>query len=175
MARNVEIKARLRDPRGVEVRAEALADGGTERLAQTDVYFHVARGRLKLRTIREEGRPEVAELIAYARPDATGPEVSDYRRVEAPDAAELRLALAATLGERVVVEKRRTVHHVGRTRVHLDEVAGLGSFLELEVALREGEARDEGVREAERLMGLLVVTAEDLVDVGYADLALAGA
>lgn len=175
MARNVEIKARLRDAREAHARAEALADGGTERLAQTDVYFHAVRGRLKLRTIREEGRPEAAELIAYARPDATGPEVSDYRRVAVPDADELRAALAATLGERVVVEKHRTVHHVGRTRVHLDEVEGLGGFLELEVVLREGEGREAGAREAERLMRELGVEPGDLVDVGYADLVLAGA
>lgn len=175
MARNVEIKARLRDPAGVAARAAALADGGTERLGQTDVYFHVQHGRLKLRTIREEGRAEAAELIAYVRPDATGPEVSEYRRVIAPDPGELRRALASTLGERVVVDKRRTVHHVGRTRVHLDDVVGLGSYLELEVVLREGEARDAGVREAERLMGQLGVAAADLVEVGYADLVLAGA
>ena len=44
----------------------------------------------------------------------------------------LREALDAALGTLVVVEKRRRLLLWEGVRIHLDEVEGLGSFLELE-------------------------------------------
>ncbi len=58
----------------------------------------------------------------------------------------------------------------GRTRIHLDEVEGLGDFLELEVVLREDEPLDVGVREAEDLMARLQVQPSQLIDRAYVDL-----
>lgn len=169
MARNVEIKARVADPESVRERAAALATGGPEFLEQSDVYFQVPTGRLKLRIFGAGAQP-ASELIQYQRSDALDPEVSTYQRVPSEVPAELRAALAAALGERVVVRKKRTVYLVGRTRIHLDEVDQLGSFLELEVVLEEDEAQQNGEAEAARLMQQLGVTSTDLIDVGYADL-----
>ena len=59
---------------------------------------------------------------------------------------------------------------MGRTRVHLDAVEGLGTFLELEVVLQEGEAVDAGVREARRLMRRLKIAEPALVPEAYVDL-----
>ncbi len=58
----------------------------------------------------------------------------------------------------------------GRTRIHLDEVEGLGDFMELEVVLREGERTEDGVREAEALMAKLQVQTSQLIDRAYVDL-----
>jgi hypothetical protein len=55
-------------------------------------------------------------------------------RTTEPD--HLRGVLGAACGIMGVVRKRRTVRMVGRTRVHLDEVEGLGRFIELEVVPR---------------------------------------
>ena len=59
---------------------------------------------------------------------------------------------------------------VGRTRVHLDRVEGLGHFLELEVVRREGEPSEPGVAEADRLMARLGISADQLIAGAYVDL-----
>jgi predicted adenylyl cyclase CyaB len=69
-----------------------------------------------------------------------------------------------------VVRKRRTVRMVGRTRVHLDEVEGLGRFIELEVMLQPGEPLERGVAEARDLMTTLGIEESQLVSQAYIDL-----
>ena len=58
---------------------------------------------------------------------------------------------------------------IGRTRIHLDRVEGLGDFLELEVVLGEGESSQAGVREAHALMARLGIEQQQLVAGAYVD------
>ncbi len=58
---------------------------------------------------------------------------------------------------------------VGRTRIHLDVVEGLGEFLELEVVLREGESAEQGIAEARRIMAQLGVVPQQLIRGAYVD------
>ena len=166
MARNVEIKARIDSVEALLARARACVDTDPEHIAQDDTFFACARGRLKLRVFAD-GR---GELIAYQRPDASGPKTSDYAITPVPDPDELRATLARALGVSGRVVKQRTLLLVGRTRVHLDRVAGLGDFLELEVVLRDGESADAGVAEANALLARLQVDAARLVSGAYVDL-----
>jgi predicted adenylyl cyclase CyaB len=78
--------------------------------------------------------------------------------------------LALAYGAVGRLRKHRTLFLVGRTRVHLDQVEGLGEFLELEVVLRDGESADAGVREAQRLMEMLAVDPSQLIECAYIDL-----
>lgn len=168
MARNVEIKARLPDAQADRIRRRALARSpvAPEVLHQTDTFYATPSGRLKLRRLHD-GR---AELVAYDRPDATGPALSAYDRVACDDPDALHAVLARTLGVRGVVEKRREVVLLGQTRVHLDDVKGLGRFLELEVVLREDQSPEEGRAIAVALMELLGIAPESLVECAYIDL-----
>lgn len=166
MPRNVEIKARLRDIDATRRLVETIADGPGEPVEQSDTFFRVDGARLKLR----ERSGADAELIYYRRPDAPGPQASEFETVPVRDAGVLRDLLAAALGVGGRVVKRRLVYHVGRTRIHLDEVHDLGSFLELEVELAEGEPADLGVREAKRLMGALQIEEDALIAEAYVDL-----
>ena len=72
------------------------------------------------------------ELIEYSRPDSTDARTSTYRRVPVADAAPLREALDAAYGADVTVTKRRRLLLWEGVRIHLDDVDGLGAFLELE-------------------------------------------
>ncbi len=166
MPRNVEIKARLRDADATRRLVAAAADGPPTTLDQTDTFFRVAAGRLKLREFGDGS----AELIHYHRPDTTAPAGSRYAKAAVPDAAALRDLLTAALGLRGRVVKRRLLFRVGRTRVHLDDVEGLGTFLELEVEMAEGEGEAAGAGEARRLMRAFAIPEEALVAEAYVDL-----
>jgi predicted adenylyl cyclase CyaB len=166
MARNVEIKARLRDLEATRELVVRIADGPGHVVDQADTFFRVPDGRLKLR----ERSGADAELIYYRRPDSAGPKASEYEIAAVPHPDRLRELLAAALGVAGRVIKRRAVYRAGRTRIHLDDVQGLGPFLELEVELAPGESADLGVNEARRLMGLLEVTEDALVAGAYLDL-----
>ena len=121
----------------------------------------------------EDSSDAPAELIFYERPDTEGPVSSTYSLVPVPDPAALKAALAAALGIRGVVKKRRSLYLAGETRIHIDEVEGLGTFLELEVVLETGDgasSREEGVARCRELMNALGVTESDLIDRAYIDL-----
>jgi len=166
MARNVEIKAHVADFVTLTARAAAIADEGPIEIRQDDTFFTCERGRLKLRAFSaEEG-----ELIFYRRADQEGPKESFYVRTPTRSPDSLREVLTLAYGEVGRVRKRRTLFMVGRTRIHLDEVEGLGDFLELEVVLRDDEPQDVGVREAEDLMARLQVQPSQLIDRAYVDL-----
>ncbi len=164
--RNLELKAV--DPAPAATRAAALAHGaepaGVRR--QRDTYFHAVQGRLKLREV--EDAP--AELIAYARADRDGPTVSTYHVVPVLDPDALADALHDALGTRVVVEKERELLLWRATvRIHLDRVAHLGTFVEVEAVAGAGGITPEIAR-VDELRAVLGVTDERLVAPGYADL-----
>jgi homotetrameric cytidine deaminase len=164
--RNVELKARDRDPARSLERALALGAEDHGELRQRDTYFASPCGRLKLR----EQKPGGAELIAYEREDAAEARESRYRLAPVADGAALREALDAALGRTVVVAKRRRLLLWEGVRIHLDEVEGLGSFVELEgVAAPGSDLGPEGERVA-TLRAELGIADQDLVATGYADL-----
>ena len=166
MPSNVEIKARIDDADAFEGRVASIADGEGETIEQCDTFFVAVRGRLKLRELPDGS----GELIHYERPDGSGPRASDYRVATTQHAAPWRALLARALGVRGTVRKRRRLYRSGRTRIHVDRVEGLGDFMELEVALAEGEDPAAGRTVAKELMARLGVEPDDLVEVAYVDL-----
>ena len=165
-SRNLEIKARDPDPpRTLEAALALGEDRGV--LEQRDTYFHAVTGRLKLREIA--GAP--AELIAYSRADLSGPKVSHYHVVPVLDPHATADALAASLGVRAVVEKRRRLVLVQNVRIHLDEVERLGRFVELEaVAASSGGLDAERAKVAALRRSLGIDDDRLLVARGYAEL-----
>jgi homotetrameric cytidine deaminase len=169
--RNIELKARDRDPqRTLEL---ALALGAEDRgtLAQRDTYCAAARGRLKLR----EEDPGEAHLIAYERPDAARARESRYRIAAVADATAQRAALDAALGTLVAVAKRRRLLVWEGVRIHLDEVDGLGAFVELEGVAAGGSDLTREHELIARLRDELRIDDEAIVAEGYVDLLAGGA
>jgi predicted adenylyl cyclase CyaB len=166
MPANIEIKARVRDMAGLRARAEALSDTPVQVIPQEDTFFHIPKGRLKLRRLQ----PDQAQLVFYERPDQDGPKRSNYHIYETSDPQGLLMTLTLALGVRGVVRKTRYLYLCGQTRIHLDDVEGLGQFMELEVVLREGQSDAEGQSIAEELMDRLGVQKEDLLEGAYMDL-----
>ena len=166
MASNVEIKATVENLATLRARAQSLASAPAEVIDQTDTFFAVPRGRLKVRAFTDGS----GELIAYERDDEPGPKQSTYTRVECRDARALSDALARVLPVRGVVVKRRELFLVGRTRIHLDQVEALGSFVELEVVLAADESAENWRREARELLVSLQISEATLVAEAYIDL-----
>jgi homotetrameric cytidine deaminase len=172
MARiNVELKARDPDPDATAARCAALGAEDAGVLVQRDTYFAARRGRLKLREQGELGD----ELIAYRRPDGMQPEQSRYVRAPVAEPEVLREALHAALGTVVIVAKRRRLFVWENVRIHLDDVDGLGTFLELEaIVAPDGSDLQDARAKVARLRQELVVTDDSLVAEGYSELLLDG-
>ena len=163
---NVEIKARCSDLQAAEETARRLGARFQVRMRQVDTYFRVRRGRLKL---REFDRGE-SQLIYYERPDAPGSRLSDYELVPVADGAALKAALQRALGVRCVVDKRRTLYLYDEVRIHLDQVEGLGAFIELEGVLSPSAARHKVEEKVAWLSAELGIQEADLIAGSYADL-----
>jgi predicted adenylyl cyclase CyaB len=73
-------------------------------------------------------------------------------------------------GEKTIVKKTRTLIIAGRTRIHLDDVKNLGTFVELEVVLGDEETSSSGEKEASDLMIKLGIPENTLIEGAYADL-----
>ena len=166
MPRNIEIKARIGSVEALLPKVRLIAERGPWEIRQDDCYFACTGGRLKLRV----GAEGAGELIYYRRTDQLSPRESSYLRCAIPDPGTLRDALAQALGEIGRIEKLRTLFLRGRTRIHLDQVTGLGHFLELEVVLAEDEPPADGIGEANELLGQLGVDPSQLVAGSYLDL-----
>jgi predicted adenylyl cyclase CyaB len=166
MPENIEIKARARDfSRQCQLARQASGSSG-EIILQEDTFFDVARGRLKLRILS----PGQGELIYYERSDLAVPRKSEYYVAQTCTPESLATILRATLRVRGVVKKRRTLYKAGQTRIHMDEVEGLGCFIELEVVLERGQDEAEGMRIVQEFMDRLEIAEEDLVAQAYVDL-----
>lgn len=163
---NIEIKAKCKNPdrvRNFLLRQNADFRGVDE---QTDTYFNVRFGRLKLR----EGNIE-NNLIYYERSNQGGPKASSFSLVKIPDAAGLKSVLTRANGVKVVVHKRREIYYNRNVKFHIDEVPGLGSFLEIEAGNVLEDLPESKLREqCNFYLNELNIEAEDLVEVSYSDL-----
>jgi adenylate cyclase class IV len=168
--RNVEVKARLHSPDKQARLAEKLADGPAVVLRQEDTFYRVASGRLKLREFGDGS----GELISYRRPDGTAPKCSCYSICPTATPRALNAVLTESLGVVGIVRKVRRLLLCGQTRIHLDEVEGLGHFVELEVVLEPAQTEAEGEVIARRLMTALAIGEEDLLESAYVDLLAGG-
>ncbi|XP_049938099.1 uncharacterized protein LOC126412513 isoform X2 [Schistocerca serialis cubense] len=166
--RNVEIKAKVRNLAELISRAEQLSNSKGEVIKQEDTFYNVPRGRLKLRKF-EDG---TSQLICYERADTEGPKVCEYTRVDFPPGSNPGPVLAQALGIKGTVKKTRRLYLVGNTRIHIDEVFGLGKFMELEVVLTEDQRIEEGQAVAEDIRRKLGVEETDLLSGAYMDMLL---
>lgn len=129
-----------------------------------DTYFRVPRGRLKVRS----GPIETA-LIHYQREESAAVKTSSVAVPEVGDATSLRRVLTAALGVHAVVSKQREIYWIDNVKFHLDTIAGLGTFVEIEAQGTAAEADQLAAQCAEWQRRLGIETTA-LVPGSYADL-----
>ncbi len=168
---NIEIKARISHPELVRdwlLKHNADFRGEDN---QADTYFNTVQGRLKLRQGNIENN-----LIYYERKDQAGPKSSDFQLVYIEDAENLKAILAKAMGIKIVVQKKREIYFISNVKFHIDEVPGLGSFVEIEASNKYADIPSEKLQEqCEFYMNELNITQEDLVSTSYSDMLLAKA
>jgi predicted adenylyl cyclase CyaB len=164
----MEIKARCKDWRPLH---DVLMEAGARFIGQdhqVDTYFRIDRGRLKWR----EGEIE-NHLIYYRRPDREGPKRSDVQLYPVSPGASLKALLADALGILTVVDKKRRIYFIENVKFHLDEVSGLGAFVEIEAIGKEMSASPKELEaQCRHYMALLNIDPADWVDLSYSDLLL---
>jgi predicted adenylyl cyclase CyaB len=132
---------------------------------QIDTYFRVTEGRLKLRQGNIENN-----LIAYRRPNHAGPKTSDVSIAPVTGGAQLRSVLETALGVLVTVDKQREIYYIDNVKFHVDQVEGLGEFIEIEACGEVGGDREALLGQCRGYMELFGIREEDLVDRSYSDL-----
>lgn len=108
-------------------------------------------------------------LVQYARPDISGPKLSEFDVLEVTEPEKLDRMLSASLSVIGEVKKQRYLFMYEQTRIHLDKVEGLGTFLEFEVCLRPEQTVEDGTEVANKLMELFDIKETDLMTGAYMD------
>lgn len=165
---NVEIKARCTSPSRVReyLLSHSAEFKGTD--VQTDTYFNVPDGRLKLR----EGNIE-NNLIFYKRANREGPKDSHFNLSKTEHPESLRNLLAECLGVKIAVRKKREIYYIANVKFHIDDVDTLGSFIEIEAGNVLADLnREELLEQCSYYMRELEITSSDLIDCSYSDMLL---
>ncbi|MCX6120651.1 MAG: class IV adenylate cyclase [Ignavibacteriales bacterium] len=166
MPQNLELKARISSVSEAVRAAHRLNAHAKGVLQQRDIYYRVPRGRLKLRIIKDRS----AELIFYNRPNKKGSRYSDYVVLPVDDAILTNALCTAAFGQKVIVEKKRRLFLYKNSRIHLDEVRGLGTFIEFEVLVNYGK------RQAQKLLDVLskefAIKPAAVIGISYSDMLL---
>ncbi len=163
---NVEIKARCSDPSAIR---ECLLNKGADCKGideQTDTYFNVQHGRLKLR----EGNIE-NNLIYYERNDQAGPKHSNFQLIKVENSDDLKNVLTRSVGVKAIVHKRREIYYIDNVKFHIDDVPGLGSFVEVEAGnMLAPLSQKELEQQCNEYMQAFGIKPEHLVEVSYSDM-----
>jgi predicted adenylyl cyclase CyaB len=163
---NIEIKARSGNHDEIReiLKSRNAMHAGIDH--QTDTYFKVNHGRLKLR----EGNIE-KNLIWYERENITGPKKADIILFRSDPSSSLKEILARSLGIMVVVKKEREIYFIGNVKFHLDKVEHLGEFVEIEaIDIDETIGREKLLKQCETFMELFKIAKDDLIEFSYSDL-----
>ena len=165
---NIEIKAWCANPEAVrqKLRQAKAEYKGLDH--QIDTYFNVLHGRLKLR----QGNIEHS-LIFYDRLETSDLKESKviYDKLDGSSAL-LKSQLTEAIGVKVVVDKKREIYFIDNVKFHIDEVDGLGSFVEIEAIGKKGD-EEELTRQCRFYMAFLEVNEEDLIGESYSDMMMA--
>ena len=179
MAKNLEFKGQFQSLKGLYPRLTDLNAVSHETVHQIDTYFHITKVKGSSRSEACEPRLKLREadgwsegwLIYYERPNQDGSRYSQYQLCEIADPGSLKGLLNVALGVKTIVKKQREVWMFNHTRIHLDTVADLGQFVELETVFR-GQTEAEAIGEHQHVKAVLHLDAVDPIAVSYSDLVM---
>lgn len=163
---NFEFKARTNELDNLERKFLQLNPKFIGEDNQTDTYFNVADGRLKLR----EGNIENS-LIWYKRENTAGAKQSDVILYRHTADKILKDILIKLHGIKVIVKKKRRIYFIDNVKFHFDTIIGQGTFIEVEAIDKDGSIGIEKLKEqADRYAEFFDVKVEDFIAISYSDM-----
>ena len=164
---NIEVKVKFAHLEAVE---KTLLANGARFIGldyQTDKYYKIPNGRLKIRRGNIEN-----QLIFYKRNEAANLKQSEIVLLPIDD--KLEFVLDNSLETAVVVKKARKIFFIQNAKFHLDEVVDLGRFVEIEIIDAEGNlSKEELAADCEKYIELLDLRNGGVfVPQSYSDLLL---
>jgi adenylate cyclase class 2 len=161
---NIEFKAELRDAVAAQQQCRQLGAQHIGTLRQTDTYYRMPDGRLKKR----EAPGEPTEWIYYHRRDIVRPRMSSYAILS--DAQAKRRWGSQSLRAWLKVAKTRELWMLDNIRIHLDDVQGLGRFIEFEAVITKDHDTQDCHRAIGDLRAVFGPTLGEPVGPSYCDL-----
>jgi adenylate cyclase class 2 len=165
---NFEFKAKTTELDNLEKKLLELNPKFIGEDNQTDTYFNVTTGRLKLR----EGNIENS-LIYYERQNTAGAKQSDVLLYRHNPDKTLKDILIKLHGIKVIVEKIRKIYFIDNVKFHFDTIPELGTFIEVEAIDKNGNIGIEKLKEqANKYAALFNIKPSDYIALSYSDLIL---
>jgi len=162
---NVELKAKCKNPEEIKI---ILLNKGAKYIGtdhQIDTYYEVPNGKLKIR------RGNIENALVF------------YERIENPDKREssiilelnpsqnLEKILELSLGKKNVVNKIRQIYFIGNVKFHIDQIQGIGDFVEIEAISANGKIPKRKLEEQfEYYKKLLNIRKKDLINKSYCEM-----
>lgn len=165
-------KAELRDAQILRGALVALGSPPIVTVRQTDTHHDVASGRMLHRrgTVLAPGgpTPEPDEVIFYTRGDRSDPAIVHFQ-VYTPEEARVRYGILP-IPVRSSIAKTRTVHLAGPVSVMVDEVDGLGTFVELGILVTPRQTLPRAYKEIRAVRAAIRPALGEPISCSYADL-----
>ena len=164
--KNLEFKIQINDIKEYQTKLLTLYPIFLGIELQTDTYFNVANGRLKLRESNSK-----STLINYYREESANTKIADIMLYKHKPSVTLKKILSEQLGIKVIVNKKRIKYSINNAVFHLDLVEDLGAFLEVEVTEGESSLSIEKMQmEIDKYLHFFDVKNEQLIKASYSDL-----
>lgn len=164
MPANLEIKVPYKNLSKLNSGLAVIGAEFVKVLVQKDTYYKADKGLLKLRIDGDK-----TELIYYNRNEKNAKRWSEYYTLQISDRKPEQF-FAHLYKVEVVVKKRRKLYMYKNTRIHLDTVQGLGTFVELESMVKTTRAAAE--KEFKFVVKNLQLPVEKELRMSYRDLLL---
>ncbi len=162
---NFEIKTKISDYAEILEKIKSIGAVYKETMSQIDYYFRIGTKKEKIREINHQ---EIS-LISYKRSEKNGRKDSNYTIKTL--SLEQKKSLLEQKPLLCLVDKTRQLWMYKNTRIHLDNVTGLGNFMELETVVKD-ISKNQGLDEFEEVVNKLEINFEKAEPFSYSDLIL---
>ena len=171
----VEVKARVKDPKSVERSIIALGASPIGIEAQADTYYSASyRDFTKSDEALRIRVQDNKYFLTYKGPkmDSISKTRKEYE-IEVND-ADCMGNILSSLGFAPVatIVKRRKKYRLGDFIISLDDVRNLGDFIEAEVSIRDSKSHEDKVESIFRLFEKLGINRDESIRASYLEMIL---